>query len=168
MGFSLGNLLQEIGERAVGFLPGGEKAKAVYKEIPSLIASQFTQPAKRPQDEVFGFPDALEKTMYPERFPTEVTMDTSCPQIPVTVVPEVEARHKAPPGYVIVECPKGSGNKVAMLKPVAMKMKYWRPRRKPPIKASDWRALQKADSTIRKLKTVVKKAGVIQKARGRK
>lgn len=86
---------------------------------------------------------------------------------PTVVAPTVRAVHSAPPGYVIVNCPR-IGGKVAMLKPVAQKWGLWKPRRRPPIKVSDWRALMKAESTVKKLKAVTKKAGIVQRARGRK
>lgn len=89
----------------------------------------------------------------------------NCPTIPVTVTPTYGQVAKAPPGYVIVRC--RNGQKVAMLKEVARRYGFWKPRRKPPIKVSDWQALMKSERVIKKLKTVQKRAGMVQRARGR-
>ena len=64
--------------------------------------------------------------------------------------------HRAPPGYVIVDC---AGIKVAMLKEVAIKMGKFKRRPKPPISASDWKALRTADRVKKKAKTIAGVAG---------
>ena len=73
----------------------------------------------------------------------------------VVTAPMQVARLKAPPGYRIVECPKGSGQKVAMLEPVARAFGYIKRRKKPPISVTDWESLKRADRTTRKLDRVV-------------
>lgn len=74
----------------------------------------------------------------------------------VVAQPLQTVRLKAPPGYRIVECPKGSGRKVAMLEPVARAFGYIKRRKKPPISVTDWESLKRADRTSRKLERVVK------------
>ena len=81
----------------------------------------------------------------------------------VVVPAQMKARVSCPPGYVSVvdpNSPNGQG-KVCMLKKVAVSTGRWKAARKPPIKASDWRCLMKADSVVRKLDTVVKKSNKI-------
>lgn len=62
----------------------------------------------------------------------------------------------APPGYVIVNMPDGS--KKAVLKSVARKLGLWKPRRKPPISASDWHKLKVADRVRNKAKKIAQTA----------
>jgi hypothetical protein len=87
------------------------------------------------------------------RFPTDTRTSQGCP--PVVVPVEVVERAKVPRGYVVVIDPQ-TKQKVGMLKAVARHCKLWKPARKPPISASDWRCLQKANSTVKKLDRVVK------------
>lgn len=95
--------------------------------------------------------------------------EAGCAPGPVLVQPMVTQRLKAPPGYRIVECPRGSGQKVAMREETARKYGYLSPRRKPPISVKDWRALQRADRTARKLDRVVQMSNrVTGKARYRR
>jgi hypothetical protein len=81
-----------------------------------------------------------------------------CP--PVVVPIRVIARAQVPRGYVVVIDP-ATNQKVGMLKSVAKNCKLWKPARKPPISASDWRCLQKANSTVKKLDRVVKMSNKI-------
>jgi hypothetical protein len=82
-----------------------------------------------------------------------VASGPGCP--PVVVPVEVTRRAKVPRGYVVVVDPQ-TKQKVGMLKAVARHCKLWKPARKPPISASDWRCLQKANMTVKKLDRVVK------------
>jgi len=72
------------------------------------------------------------------------------------VAPQVALVNRAPAGYVIVEC---NGVKVAMLKEVAMKMGKFKRRPKPPISASDWKSLRKAETVKKKAKRIASVAG---------
>ena len=72
----------------------------------------------------------------------------------VTVPVTQKTIMKAPRGYVVVTDP-ATGRKVGMLKGVATKCGLWKAPRKPPIKASDWRCLMKADSVVKKLDRIV-------------
>lgn len=69
--------------------------------------------------------------------------------------PEVGYRMKAPRGYVIVTL---QGQKVAMYKPLAIKMGLWHRTPKPPITASEWRALKRAERVKNKAKKVAQTA----------
>ncbi len=69
-------------------------------------------------------------------------------------------RAVAPRGYVVVTDP-ATGQKVAMLKSVARACRLWKAPRKPPIKASDWRCLMRAEATVKKLDRVVKAANKV-------
>ena len=81
-----------------------------------------------------------------------------CP--PVVVPVRVINRAQVPRGYVVVIDP-ATNKKVGMLKSVARNCGLWKPARKPPISASDWRCLQKANSTVKKLDRVVKMSNKI-------
>lgn len=79
-------------------------------------------------------------------------MVDGCPQtLPVTYT----QRAVAPRGYVVVIDPQ-SGEKVSMNKKVARACGLWKPARKPPIKASDYRCLTRANAVVKKLDRVVK------------
>lgn len=78
-----------------------------------------------------------------------------CPNRPVIVKPMVAQRLKAPPGYVIVMC---GGHKVAMDKDVARAKGYWKPRSKPPITASEYKTVRKAERVKGKISRMVKSA----------
>ena len=77
------------------------------------------------------------------------------------LAPQVTQRLKAPRGYVIVECPENSGRKVAMLKELARKYGYWKPRKKPPISVKDWRCLMRAEATVNRVDRVVKATNAV-------
>lgn len=97
--------------------------------------------------------------------------------LPAITRPAATARLKAPRGYVIVEIqphdplyataaqaggvqqPDGS-IKVAMDKDKARKRKYWKPRPKPWLTASDRRVLTKANRVERKVAKAYLKAGI--------
>lgn len=63
----------------------------------------------------------------------------------------------APPGYVIVDMPDGSGKK-AVLKSVARRLGLWKPRKKPPITASEWGKLKAAERVKKKAKKIAQTA----------
>jgi len=73
----------------------------------------------------------------------------------VVMQPQQKVINSAPKGYVIVEA---GGRKVAMLKEVARKFGYWKPRSKPPISASDWKNLKRAERTRNKAKKIAQTA----------
>lgn len=91
-----------------------------------------------------------------QRLPTTTGIASTQAGCPPVVVPvEIIGRAKVPRGYVVVVDPR-TKQKVGMLKAVARHCKLWKPARKPPISASDWRCLQKANMTVKKLDRVVK------------
>jgi hypothetical protein len=116
-------------------------------------------------------PDVIERVYNPaidnQQRPAQGANMAGCAGIQTVMQPTFKQIAQAPPGYVIVKCPN-TGQKLAMLKPVARALGLWKPRRKPPISAKDWNCLKKADSTIKKLKRVEKMAGMVNRARGRK
>lgn len=71
----------------------------------------------------------------------------------ITVPVQAEMRAKCPPGYVVVH-PPGQG-KQCMLKGVAIKCGLYKSPKKPPIKASEWDCLKKANRVVNKLDRVV-------------
>lgn len=72
----------------------------------------------------------------------------------ITVPVQVQQRAKCPPGYVVVH-PPGQG-KQCMLKSAARACGLWKAPAKPPIKASDWRCLRKANSVVKKMDRIAK------------
>lgn len=60
--------------------------------------------------------------------------------------------YRAPKGFVLWRNAKGKP--FGLWKPVA-RMMGWKPKRKPPISVGDYRALMKADRTVRKMKSIV-------------
>jgi len=92
---------------------------------------------------------------------TDVTPGQTIGGCQVTLPVQVKQRFAAPRGYVVVypDDPSGrTGQPIAMLKEVAKKCKLWHQPARPPIKASDWRCLKKANSVVNKLDTVAKMA----------
>jgi hypothetical protein len=81
----------------------------------------------------------------------------------VCVEPVYEARATAPKGYVIVTL--DDGQKVAMLREIARKHGYWKPARKPPITASEYRQLQTAGRVENKIKRLAQRAGQVCRPR---
>lgn len=69
--------------------------------------------------------------------------------------------YRAPKGYVVVDLVGSNGqtSKVAMWKPMARSLKLWKARPKPPIKASEWKALKTAERVSKKAKSIAMKAG---------
>lgn len=61
---------------------------------------------------------------------------------------------RCPPGSVL-----GKDNLCYQKGSIPMQFRKWRPARKPPISAKDWKALQVADRVQKKAKTVATKAG---------
>lgn len=76
----------------------------------------------------------------------------------VVVEPELKLINSAPPGFVIVDMPDGSGKK-AVRREVARMLGLWKPRKKPPISASDWGKLKAADRVAKKAKRIADTAG---------
>lgn len=65
--------------------------------------------------------------------------------------------HSAPPGWVVVDMPDGSGKK-AVRKEIARCLGLWKPRAKPPITASDWKKLKTANRVKNKAKKIAQTA----------
>lgn len=65
--------------------------------------------------------------------------------------------HSAPPGWVVVDMPDGSGKK-AVRKEIAKCLGLWKPRAKPPITASDWKKLKTANRVKNKAKKIAQTA----------
>lgn len=77
----------------------------------------------------------------------------------ITVPVRVTQRAVCPTGYVVVQ-PAGEG-KQCMLKPVAIKLGYYKQPAKPPIKASDWRCLKRSGAVIRRMDSIARQANAI-------
>lgn len=130
--------------------PQGLRAGTVLDTVGNILLSPTTAHA----------PTAPPRMTYP-------SVPSHAPSIPVAVTsgdplnrptivqPSLTTRHLAPPGYVIVDY---NGQKVGMLKEVARKAGLWKPQRKPPISAGDWRKLQVADRVRNKAFNIAKKA----------
>jgi len=68
---------------------------------------------------------------------------------------------RAPKGYVVLR--DANGKPFPVLKKAAKAFGLWKPAKKPPISVKDWSALKRANSTVKKLKKVVKMAENVSK-----
>lgn len=159
MGLSLRSLIKGIGDAVSRAVPDGG---LIGRGVSSLVDSRGGGFPSVLNDDNPYIPNWME--FNPVTTPRAITTPGTCTDVPFVTTPGQRVVLSAPPGYVIVEC---RGQKVAMLKPIARSLGLWKPRRKPPISVKDWRCLQRADATIKKLKTVEKRAGMVQRARGR-
>lgn len=66
---------------------------------------------------------------------------------------------RAPAGYVVLR--DSQGRPFAVNKRIAQSFRLWKPKKKPPISVRDWQALLRAQRTVNKLKTVVKRSKVV-------
>lgn len=82
--------------------------------------------------------------------------------IPIKIPVQVKPIAWVPRGYVVVRDP-ATGVKFGMLRKAAIACGLWKPARKPPISASDWRAIAKANRAANKLKTMKKRAANIKR-----
>jgi len=64
--------------------------------------------------------------------------------------------YRAPKGYVVVR--DANGKPYPLLKKAAQIAGLWKPAKRPPISVSDWSALKKSSSVIKKLTKVTKRA----------
>lgn len=136
------------GFTAAGFTPGIAPSTSMASTSNGVVGA-LTHPL-----------DAIENAMgynvVPMKGASNGSTPAGCP--PATMAPTVTQRTHCQPGYVAVEWPKGSGTRVCMRKELARAYHLWKPARKPPISVKDWRALQRADRTVRRLDIVVKKS----------
>lgn len=140
MGLSVLDLVKSIGGGVVNAIPGG-----------SLVNSLIDLPSGRNPNNNPYVPDVIEGMYAPGNVATNTV--GGCSSIPVTMQPQATTVMKAPPGYVVVNC---NGQKVAMLKPVARALGLWKPRKKPPISASQYSCIRKANSAITKIDNLKK------------
>lgn len=85
-------------------------------------------------------------------------------QMPITMAPQAKVINSAPKGYVLVDHPI-SGEKIAVLKPIARRLRLWKPRAKPPISASEYRTLKTADRVRNKVKKMAGTADFVVRNR---
>lgn len=150
-----GNIASSVITRTAGsILPGGGgggSPNGGVRMIPAVGGNGVYSPPRSDLGPYLEYlvPDPIERAI------GTMPSNGSCAPGPVVVQPQVSQRLKAPSGYRIVECPKGSGQKVAMREETARKYGYLSPRRRPPISVRDWTSLKRADRTVRKLDRVV-------------
>ena len=137
-------LASDVGQQVFG----GSAAQAVIQN-PGTALMPYASPA------------------LPVATPAQQTVSTPIPGAGFSVMAQPVAKtvYVSPDRWHVIVTV--NGQKYAMFKPVARALKLWKPRRKPPISVKDWRSLQRADATIKKLKTVEKRAGMVQRARGK-
>lgn len=75
----------------------------------------------------------------------------------IVMEPRQKVINTAPPGWVVVDMPDGSGKK-AVRKEVARCLGLWKARSKPPISASDWKKLKTANRVKNKAKKIAQTA----------
>lgn len=129
------NLLNQL-LQLLGSIPGGQVPAAVISGAQSLIGNG-TQTGSTAPATGSGLPAILEGGGQ------------------LVTAPEVGYRYKAPKGYVMVTL---QGQRVAMYKPLAQKLGLWHSRPKPPITASEWRNLKRAERTKNKAKKIAQTA----------
>jgi len=132
------NLLNKL-LTILGALPGGQVPAAVIGGAQTLIGNG-TQSPGTVQTPLNG-----------------ATGTFGLPFDPV-MLPTMTLKNQAPAGFVIVTLPS-TGQKVAMYKPLARSLKLWKARRKPPISASQWKALGTAKRVEAKAKKIAQTAG---------
>lgn len=79
---------------------------------------------------------------------------------PIAVYPDKAERYKAPRGYVIVYPWGPTEQPIAMLKGAARAMGLWHPAPKPPVSGWDMRAITRANSAQKRVKSLAKKVGL--------
>lgn len=84
--------------------------------------------------------------------------------MPITMQPTAQVINRAPKGYVLITHPV-TGQKIAVLKEVARRLRLWKPRPKPPISAAEYRQLKTAERVERKLKRLTQNAGYVVRSR---
>jgi len=77
-------------------------------------------------------------------------------------IPERELRtyFRAPKGFVVLRDPNGQAFGVP--KQIARQF-GWKPAKKPPISVGDWRAVQRADRTVKKMRKIFRQTTVVDK-----
>jgi len=75
----------------------------------------------------------------------------------IVMEPQQKVINTAPPGWVVVDMPDGSGKK-AVRKEIARCLGLWKSRSKPPISASDWKKLKTANRVKKKAKKIAQTA----------
>lgn len=88
------------------------------------------------------------------------------PNVPANIeqfaIPQRELRvyYRAPKGFVVLRDPNGQAFGV----PKAVARNFgWRPARKPPISVGDWRAVQRADRTVKKMKKIFRQTTAVDR-----
>lgn len=118
----------------------------------NIAAGNFGWPATSIPPSALVPPTGPGALVQPGSFPTS-------PHLMAPILePMFETRIKCPKGYVAVTDPQ-SGGRACMLKPLARAYGLWKPRRKPPISASDWRTLQVAERVQKKVARITKRYG---------
>jgi len=86
--------------------------------------------------------------------------------VPATVVaPQQKVCNRCPRGYVLITDPVTRGQ-ACILKCVAVQLKLWKARRKPPMSAADWRTMQVASRVEKKVKRMASMAGFVCATKG--
>jgi hypothetical protein len=83
---------------------------------------------------------------------------------PLAVYPEEVSVTRGPSGYVMVNM---NGNRIAMLRPYAIKAGLYSAPPKPPVSGWDMRAITRAKSAKNRVKKLAGKVGLSTKSRGR-
>lgn len=144
------------GGAAVGYMAGRGAPPPPPGRSPGRAVSRPRSPAARRAAQLIPFG----RTGAPAQIGTLTVRDKRYGfEQPAALEPEYTQRIQCPPGYVAVDLDGDGQNDACVLKGVARAMKMWKARPKPPIKASDWRAMKKADRVRKKAKKIAKTAG---------
>ena len=138
-----GDIIKLLTDLLLELSPFGETA-ATYRLVTALLSSLTGETSQ------FGGPT------FPNGLPPPTTGVNGCAVPAAVTAPFIANVMRAPKGYVLVTC---NGQRVAMLKEIAVKMGYWKRRRKPPMSASEWKTLTTAKRVMKKSKRIAETAG---------
>ena len=167
-GSGLGKSAIRLGGRALGF--GGKVAKSkpvrvglgtagaavTVSEGIDLVQSRVGQTARTAAVQAPAAAPVVPISTLPRGGSKKTTaMLAQAGALPLTLPVEYTPVAKPPRGYVLVDY---DGQELFMLKGCARDLGLWKPRRKPPISASDYRTLMKASATAKKIDRISKMA----------
>lgn len=152
----LGGQLGGLAGQIFGINGNGQRGLPIPgpgQQFPTMLAPQ--PPQQVPQLPPGFFPPPSQRAQ-----PTNGQLQQELGQLlggnQLVMEPMQKVINTSPPGWVIVTLPNGS--KKAVRKEVARCLGLWKPRKKPPISASDWSKLKRARSVEKKAKRIAETA----------
>lgn len=150
-GLDAGDVLEYF-DRSLGGVPGavaGAVQRGAYQVGYNQQAGQVLKGNLGPNTSAQNFPAQTSARGVTDEYGRPIVTGVS-----------YQTRTKAPKGYVTVVNPN-TGEKVAMLRDVAIRLGYYKPRRKPYLSYADMKSLRKAESVKRKVQRAAAKADFV-------